>query len=157
MGYTLTIGQLEKFVNEDEDYKYDTAEDVKLENAPAFGEPTDYTNSRWPSYTAWHNFTRFVELEDLFYNKDTGLIRNHPGCVKLTQEHKKEIDQAYQNFYQKYPDCEPGYSPKVNVNNGIYEDKSWPEEKTWAIRLEWLKFWVDWSLENCSDPVFYNS
>ena len=133
MGYTLKIGQLKKVV--DGDYKYDTAEDVKLENAPAFGEPTDYTNSRWPYYSAWHNFSRFVDLEDLFYNKDSGLIRNHPGCVELTQEHKKEIDEAYQKFYQKYTNCKPGYSPNINESKGIYEDTSWPEEKSWAVSL----------------------
>ena len=155
MGYTLKIGQLEKVV--DEDYHYDSAKSFRLENAPAFGEPTDYTNSRWPSYSAWHNFSRFVDLEDLFYNKDTGLIRKHPGCVVLTQEHKKEIDEAYQKFYQKYPDCRPGYSPNINESKGIYEDKSWPEENSYAVRLEWLKFWVDWALENCSESVFYNS
>jgi hypothetical protein len=155
MGYTLKIGQLEKVV--DEDYSFDTAESVRLDNAPAFGEPTDYTNSRWPSYTSWHNFSRFVNLEDLFYNKETGLIRQHPGCFKLTQEHKEIIDKAYSDFYQKYPNCKPGYSPNIDEKNGIYEDKSWSEEKSWAVRLEWLKFWVDWSLENCSEPVFYNS
>ena len=155
MGYTLKIGQLEKVV--DGDYSFDTAESVRLDNAPAFGEPTDYTNSRWPSYSAWHDFSRFVNLEDLFYNKETGLIRQHPGCFNLTQEHKEIIDKAYSDFYQMYPNCKPGYSPKIDVKNGIYDDESWAEEKSWAVRLEWLKFWVDWSLQNCTEPVFYNS
>ena len=157
MGYTLRIGELETTVTDDglESVIWNRAEGEHLDNAPAFGEPTDRENQRWPSYSAWHNFAEFVGLKDFFYDKHTGLIRSHPGCFPLKKEHKKIIDKAYKEFYEKYPNAKAGYSPNVK---DIFseEDKSWPEENVWAVRLEWLKFWVDWALENCENPVFEN-
>jgi hypothetical protein len=158
MGYTLRIGELTTTISQDglESYIDNSAEVEHLENAPAFGEPTDHTNSRWPSYSAWHDFARFVDLEDFFYDKETGLLRKHPGCVPLVKEHKEIFDEAYANFYKKYPNAKAGYSPKV-LSDAFVEDKDWPEENNYAARLEWLKFWLDWAFENCKIPVFYNS
>src|SRR3972149_4695192 len=31
-----------------------SAEGSHHDNAPSFGDPTDRSNGRWPSYTAWH-------------------------------------------------------------------------------------------------------
>ena len=159
MGYTLTIGQLETTIEYEglESYIRNDAETAKLDTAPAFGEPTDYTSTRWPSYSSWANAMRFVGLYDLMFNEDFGLIRKHPDCVPLVKEHKEIIDKAYKDFYEKYPNCKAGYSPKTNESKGIYEDPEWPIENGMATRLEWLKYWVDWALENCSKPVFYNS
>lgn len=159
MGYTLTIGELKTTVKYHglESYIQNYAEDVTDEKAPAFGEPTDHLNSRWPSYTAWHDAMRFVGLHEMMFNKENGLIRNHPDCVPLVKEHKEIIDKAYLEFYKKYPGCKAGYSPKIKEKGGIYEDPEWPQENGYAVRLEWLKYWVDWALENCKHPVFYNS
>lgn len=159
MGYSLTIGELKHEITDDklETEIYSYAEDVTLPNSPSYGEPTDYTNSRWPSYTSWGMAMEFVGLNDFMYNKKTGLLRDHPGCVPLVKEHKEIIDKAHIDFYKKYPNCKPGFSPKLNDRLGIYEDSEWPEENMWAVRLEWLKFWVDWSLENCKVPVFHNT
>jgi hypothetical protein len=90
------------------------------------------------------------------YDTENGLIRNHPGCVPLTKEHKEIIDKTYKEFYEKYPNCKAGYSPKMDEAKGIYDNK-WPKENSYAVRLEWLKYWIDWALENCKNPVFYNS
>ena len=91
MGYTLRIGQAtSKVVNvKDNDGWYETrwtVEPMRIDNAPADGSPTDYTNSRWPSYSAWTDFTKDVGLYDLFYGEE-GLLANHPGCAQLTQAH----------------------------------------------------------------------
>ena len=159
MGYTLGIGELETKVYYEgvESSIRNRATGIRLEEAPKFNEPTDCYNERWPSYTAWTNFSKFVGLYDLFYDKSFGLIRNHPGCVPLVKEHKEMVDDAYTAFYIKYPNCKPGYSPKINEREGVWEDPDWPEENCYAVRLEWLKFWVDWSLVNCKNPVFSNS
>lgn len=158
MGYTLKIGQLVTTIEIEglESYIYNDVEGVKLDNAPAFNEPTDYTNARWPSYISWSEAMRFVGLYDLMFNRETGLIRDHPGCVPLVKEHKEIIDKAYEDFYKKYLNAEAGYSPKLKEDEWA-EDPDWPIENTWATRLEWLKYWVDWSLLNCTKPVFYNS
>jgi hypothetical protein len=158
MGYTLTIGELKTEIYDEglESHFHLTAESKNLPEAPAYGEPTDHSNSRWPSYTSWANAMRFVGLYDFMYNKSTGLLRQHPGCVPLVKEHKEIIDQAHAEFYQKYPNAKAGYSPKMQ---DIFadEDPDWPMENNMATRLEWLKFWVDWALANCKQPVFYNS
>lgn len=81
MGYTLKIGQRTE----------GWAQDARDDNAPAFDEPTDYTNERWPSYTAWAEFCDESGLKSLFYGEG-GLLASHPGIVPLTDEHKKAID-----------------------------------------------------------------
>ena len=159
MGYTLRIGELETSITDDglESVVYNDAKSETRDDAPAFGEPTDKTNSRWPSYTQWSNAMKFIGLHEFMFNKETGLIRNHPDCVPLKKEHKEIIDKAYADFYTKYPNAKAGFSPKINEKEGIYEDNEWPAENDYAVRLEWLKYWVDWALENCKQPVFFNS
>lgn len=73
MGYTLRIGE-----NIDGNVKT-----VRHDDAPAFGEPTDYTNARRPSYTAWWGFARAAGLESLFES----LLNPRPGIQPLTTEH----------------------------------------------------------------------
>lgn len=159
MGYTLRIGELEASVEYEglESYIHLDAKPERKDDAPAYGEPTDHTNSRWPSYTSWSEFTRFAGLHYLMYNEEVGLLRKHPGCVPLVKEHKEIIDKAYQKFYDRYPNAKAGYSPKIDFEKRIFEDTEWPVENGMAARLEWLKYWVDWALENCEKPVFYNS
>ena len=157
MGYSLTIGELKVVFNTSDGLEstlYLTAESKSLPEAPAFGEPTDNSNSRWPSYSSWHDAMDFVGLEDLMYHDDFGLLRKHPGCFPLVQEHKDIIDKAHKEFYEKYPNAKAGFSPKSTI---FEEDPDWPKENCWAVRLEWLKFWVDWALANCKQPVFANS
>jgi hypothetical protein len=159
MGYTLKIGELKPTIYKDglDSFISNDVEGQSIDGAPAYGEPTDGTNSRWPSYTSWHESMRFVGLHEFMFNKENGLLREHPGCVPLVEEHKKIIDDAYAEFYKKYPNCKPGYSDKLDFQNGVYEDDNWPEENAYATRLEWLKYWVDWALDNCEQPVFYNT
>lgn len=159
MGYTLIIGEFEPAFNYDglESYISNDVRAEKLDNAPAYGEPTDYTNGRWPSYSSWAAAMRFTGLYDIMFNESTGLIREHPGCFPLVKEHKEIIDKAYAEYYSKYPNCKAGYSPKLNEEKRIFEDPDWPICNNHATRLEWLKFWVDWALTNCKRPVFYNS
>ena len=80
----------------------------------------------------------------------------HPGCIPLSEKHKEIVDKAYKDFYEKYPNAKAGYSQK-QLEDSVGKDKDWPDENIWAARLEWLKFWIDWALENCDKPVFYNS
>jgi hypothetical protein len=159
MGYTLRIGELETSVEFDGLWSRirNSAEGEHHEDAPAYGEPTDHENCRWSSYKGWHNFVEFAGLNDLFCNKEHGLIREHPGCFPLNKSHQEVINKAYQDYYTKYPNTKPGYSPKINEAKGVYEDPDWPIENNHAVRLEWLKYWVDWVIENCQFPVFYNS
>ena len=113
MGYSLTIGEAcfevdkvgdDKWIASVQDeYIRVTAESVNLPEAPAFGEPTDHTNERWPSYTAWYDFCEAVDLLPAFYyvdeNHNVGDIRGgHPGFFPITPAFKEEVDNAYDNW-----------------------------------------------------------
>ena len=142
MGYTIDIGQA--VLEHDEEAVWIDVEPKRLEEAPAFGEPTDYTNSRWPSYTAWSRFCSATDLNELFYVEYDGLFSSHPGVKLLTKEHKQVIDEAYEKYKKKHPEAVPG-------------DWKETDAEGWFGRLTWLKFWVDWALENCTVPVIRNS
>lgn len=129
MGFNFKIGQLTQSIEEGETI-YDVQE-VRLDNAPADGSPTDYTNARWPSYSAWHEFTNATALHMLFGHKVGELIPEHPGYAMLTKRHQVMINTAY---------ARKGTIPEEHHG-----------------RLEWLKFWVDWALANCKEPAFVNS
>lgn len=144
MGYVIKIGELQISVCTT---SKDTVEcdvdvvPVRLDHAPAFGEPTDFTNSRWPSYTAWNKFVRDMGLTDLFWNKEHGLMRSPGNCGSelLTNEHREEISRFYDSYRSLRPKVEPGF--------GIGQDSN-------LARLEWLRFWVAWALDNCEHPLF---
>lgn len=157
MGYTLSIGKPILDIDTKNHWISIDVEPVELEDAPAFGEPTDYTNRRWPSYSSWAKFVRFVELEHVFRDEDKGLIRQHPGETPISKWHQEEIDKAMEKFKEKYPNAKAGYSPLIDEANGVWEDPDWPEENNWLCRLEWLKYWVDWALENVETPIFKNT
>jgi hypothetical protein len=73
MGYDITIGELHVDRYPDEALEgsglFFSAKSERHDSAPAFGEPTDFTNSRWPSYSAWSNFADYVGLTDLLFNE----------------------------------------------------------------------------------------
>lgn len=146
MGYTIIIGEMDIEYDQDlnRPYTFISAKEKRLENAPAFGEPTDYTNQRWPSYSSWEMFAKFVGLEDLFFDKMNVLclIKSRPGYTPLTITHKKIVDEVYDKFKKKYPNVKAKFDAS--------------DENRWFCRLVWLKFWIDWALVNCERPVFYN-
>lgn len=130
MGYTIKIGNaVPGELNPDEDVmnvRY-RVESVRHEEAPAFGEPTDHTNSRWPSYSAWADSAREADLTDLLV--DTW-CKPHPGCVRLKREHLERIQSALTR-----------------------EDlEEWTRN-----RLVWCEYWARWALDNCALPAVENS
>jgi hypothetical protein len=161
VGYSLTIGEAEfdvDRVGEDEwtetvqdEYIRVTAKTVELPDAPAFGEPTDHMNERWPSYSQWYDWCEQVGLEHIMFsideNENVGNIRGgHPGYFPITPAFKKEVDNAYDNWKAQHPNVEATFDNfETHPENGA------------MCRLEWLKYWTDWSLENCKVPVFVNT
>jgi len=98
MGYNLSIGE-GKMVKVDEDewgdgYLNIEVVDVERPDAPAFGEPTDHSNERWPSYSSWANFAEQADLIPTLFQlddngNDTGNIRGgHPGHFLITEQFK---------------------------------------------------------------------
>ena len=107
-----------------------------------------------------------VGLFSLFYGKncsgelirDDALLRNHPGCVPLTERHRKEINEALANFKKVYPNAIATYGRPAPEGKmvGFWHDKENPVENGWLCRLVWLHYWVNWALDNCKQPVFAN-
>lgn len=149
MGYTLKIGEAIIDYDVDDRWPEDSyvdinATSIKTDDAPAFGEITDYTSERLPSYTSWGDFIRFAGVGNMFGNSDYSLIKAHPGCVPITTKHKELIDEAWVNYTEKYPNATPTYDT----------DKT---EDAHMCRLVWLRYWIHYALEHCKQPVFYNS
>lgn len=163
MGYNLTIGEAGFDVDEvggswtetvQDEYICVTAESVELPDAPAFGEPTDHTNQRWPSYGQWYDFCEGVGILPITFemNEDecTGSIRGgHPGFFPITKAFKEAVDHAYDNWKTQHPDAVPEY---ILQADGEYDIGC-----SYLARLTWLKYWTDWALENCKCPIFTNS
>ena len=154
MGYTIKIG--EAIVDVDYDFDYVTVDvrDEKHDNAPAYGEPTDFTNQRWPSYSGWNEFCKDTGLYDLFYDDDKGLIRPHPGEKPLKQEHLDMINEAVE-CRQKENGGKPAqtWDPKISIT----EDSRINDGDSQLSRLLWLQYWVKWALENCKQPINKNT
>jgi len=127
MGYTIKIG--EATIVDFEGYISAGVKDEHHDCAPADGSPTDFTNHRWPSYTAWGDFARAAGLYDLFFDAEEGLMREHPGRYKIEQKHVDAILAA-----------------KLESSDTLN-----------AGRLAWLQYWAKWALENCKVPTLYNS
>lgn len=146
MGYTITIGELEVHKNPDDGIESDcisfSAAHEFHKGAPAFGEPTDFTNSRWPSYTAWSGALRDAGLESVFFS-DGHLIGGHPGVRLVTKELVSEVDAALQAWKVSHP-------ASVATFNGENADNV-------LCRLIWLDYWLKWAFANCETPVIANS
>ena len=101
-------------------------------------------NERWPSYSVWAIFVKFFELYDVFgRDEDLSLMPSHPGIAKIHPEHKQRIDEVYKKYTTENPNVKPMMGSST--------------ESSYLGRLVWLKYWIDWALENCECPAFYNT
>jgi hypothetical protein len=161
MGYNLKIG--EAYVSSDEDGQRILVRDEELPHAPAFGEPTDYTNARWPSYTGWSNFCRNIGIAGIMFNTRNGgsdlfqlpdgsyvgcLMPEHPGVARITQKHLDYIKGKVEEYKYFFPEHIAEFPP---------EDTEDPRFDGNLCRAEWLIFWMEWAVLNCENPTFYNS
>jgi len=171
MGYSLIIGELETEYDAEDEYIRLSARGESHPDAPAFGEPTDGTNSRWPSYTTWADFTREAGLEELFYgsgwdrgarqytscsdsfHRERPLLNEHPGAAPITRADADFVEAALAAYLAKNPDAKPGF-PMDMMGDPIPDaEKLSPT----LGRLQWLAYWMRWAVDNCKHPVLANS
>lgn len=176
MGYTLSVG--EAVIDWNEDLVRIEVRHETHDNAPAFSEPTDFTNSRWPSYSSWANFCRDVGLTDVMLNRRNGgvgefeykgkwlypLMPEHPGVAPVSKHHLEYIEEkaaayraAHPDHIAQYPPPKPEAKP---VCGDLYRDCDYVEDPRYdgnLCRLEWLLYWMRWAVENCDKPVFVNT
>lgn len=145
MGYNIYIGNAEPYfeIEGDELIAGWTIKAVLNESAPAFpgDEMSHHVNSRFPSYSAWAEMAREAGLTAFFYDKETGLFRKHPGCVKISREHLAQVIEAEERLKTKNK-LPPGFGDGYD-----YE----------LARVSWLRWWMEWALANCEVPAIYNS
>ena len=120
---------------------------------------TGNSNDRSSAYSSWSNFVRAVGLNDLFFGKEAGLMREHPGAAMLTETHHARILGALVADRASRPDARPGWREPM--------DGARPFEGPWKpetegldpdiARLVWLEWWVRWALDNCTIPVIANT
>jgi hypothetical protein len=159
MGYSLSIGeaactpQIDEYYDEDADsYEFYnkiviTVKPEKHDDAPAFGEPTDYTNKRWPSYTSWADFSEFCDLENFLFHSygNKEITGGHPGHFIITKMYVDGVMKKYHDFKKKYPNAVASFD-----GDPTYHDMA-------LCRFEWLVYWLQWALKNCKTPVFCNT
>jgi len=171
MGYHIFIGQAIVQPREDDDtadqkhqLRCIVARKVRAA-APAFphDEPAGRSNARYPSYTGWANFTERVGLRDFFFHDQTGVMRHHPGCFQLTENHAARIQEALHRWQSQFPLAVPMFRPRADDACEECEERTetadTEEELTNAdlARLMWLDDWVRWALNHCSTPAIYNT
>ena len=178
MGYTLRIGEAR--ISYSADYVDIDCELIRRDDAPAFGEPTDYENRRWPSYSSWANAMRALGLTDVMFNEQNGgkgwfkrngnerypLIMQHPGAAPITIEHVEEVEDRIAAYKAKHPTHMAQYPlPKEGAKpifegSSVYRDEDLSDDPRYDGALckgEWLIYWLRWAVENCQQPVFINS
>ncbi len=174
MGYTLKIGEAK--IDYSEDGVSIECDSVRLPDAPAYGESTDHTSERWPSYGAWHDAMTKLGLNDLMFTTRESdgfewngedrcaLINRHPGAMPITKEHV-ECLAARLDLYRKanpthiaqFPPLKPGVAPHPRGFNFPEDYETDPKYDSSLCRGEWLLWWCRWAVENCKRPVFVNS
>lgn len=176
MGYSLRIG--EAIIDYEDDMVRIDCEIVKRDDAPAYGDPTDYESQRWPSYSAWFNAMEQLDMIDIMFNernKGKGyferdgvmrspLIECHPGQTPITKEHVEEAEARLAAYKAKYPDHRPEYPPPKPgakpIVGTVYRDEDYDDDPRYDSALcrgEWLVYWLRWAVENCKQPVFVNT
>ena len=147
MGYLITIGELHVGKNPGDGIDcsciFFSAKAVSHESAPAFVEPTDFTNSRLISYSAWSNFLEYAGLYDAFFFNGR-LIGGHPGVRLVTKDLLELIQESKSRMEQSNP-------PPVAIM------ENYTEKNGYYCRIIWLEYWCKWALENCETPVIANS
>lgn len=148
MGYSITIGEFLLETYPDEAIECSglrfTAKGVWLDDAPAYGEPTDFTNERCPSYSAWHDFAKSAGIFELLFDCGGNLIGGHPGVRLITKDMLDTVVSARSRMEKNTP------PPKPTMENYTSENGAY-------CRLLWLEYWMRWALENCKTPVIANS
>lgn len=142
MGYNITIGRKvrESYTGEDgKRHFYYDVEGAEHPDAPTppGDEGTGKSNSRAPSYGAWHEFAAVTGLRDLLVGPE-GITRNMQ-CVTITYAHLDAVKAARTRWLGKHHKP-PGYADDGSLD-------------PFLMRLDWLVFWMHWALDTWDDEA----
>lgn len=128
--------------------------EIKRDDAPTF--PNDFmtgnSNNRHPGYSSWSDFCDVTGLTPLFFDRETGLMREHPGMQPLHADHALVVDQALKRYRETHPHAVPGFED-IDLNTREYTNHGYDPM---LARLVWLDWWIKWALKNCENPAIRN-
>jgi hypothetical protein len=160
MSYDIYIGNAVPEDRSDDDGELRIAyvvHDTVRHDAPSFpnDDLSDGRNGRHPGYTQWSTFCADAGLTDLFFNKETGLMRQHPGCFRLDQSHLDTVRAARERWQDSHPNAQPGFDFSPRLMDASADDGVRGRDGVLA-RLLWLEWWMAWALANCETPAIAN-
>lgn len=154
---TIKIGQLQTFINvgsRDGAIKFGVENTVN-KYAPFLGETLDFHNSRNVANESWFEAVERLHLNELFYNEQTGLFKNDRDITPLTKEHLSVINNAYDLYFENYPDCKPGHYSTIGTDGRVCKPIL-TKHDYFAADIMWLRFWANYAGHYCSKPVISN-
>jgi hypothetical protein len=171
MSYSIFIGEARVEEPSLEDFKEFgftqldvTVDEVRSDLAPTFSgdDLTENSNGRHPSYVAWAEFAKATGLHGFFFDKEIGLMSQHPGAARLHPEHGQQVRNALKAYRQRYPYTKAGWCPCAECQ-ALTRDREAPHDEEidegssgHLARLLWLDFWITWALANCKIPTLCN-
>lgn len=163
MGYNIHVGEAKPVFSTEycELYARWRVNRIERPDAPCFpnDEMTGCSNSRYPSYSGWSDFCKEAGLYELFFCKEYGLIRSHPGCEMIQEHHLSKVKKALNNRIEV--SCkDPGFT---GVGKFSKKEQKWipsPDKGRYdsiLARLIWLDYWMTFAMENFEIPAIENS
>ena len=98
------------------------------------------SNELSSSYTYWADFCQRTGLFETFYDERLGLLREHPGIVRLDEHHGGAVRGAIDRYTKKHPGAVPHWDDHMHL-----------------AQLHWLLFWIEWALAHCKVPAIANA
>lgn len=131
MSYDIYIGEAVLVAPDPEEHNRMSVKvrGVSQPDAPTFPEDgmTGNGNSRHPGYSQWTDFTRTASIYDLFFDKEEGLMREHPGCFLLRQRDLDRVRFALDQWRSKHQGTVPGFGDREYFEKEIARLKPWVE------------------------------
>jgi hypothetical protein len=135
-----------------------TVPEIIRHDAPSFphDDMSNGKNGRHPGYSQWSDFCASAGLTALFFDKETGIMREHPGCFSLTPEHLAIVRAARERWQAEHPAAVPGFDFSRFMADQSKDDGVRGRDGVLA-RLLWLEWWMSWALANCERPAIENT
>jgi len=163
MGYSITIGEAEidyYYEKDDRGYARISAKGVHHDQAPAFGDLSDFNNGRHPSYSAWADFLKETGLSSIFFDEDKRTLGGHPGAIPIGKTEANLVRESLESWRANHSK-EPGFDKtSIFSLDGSQSPTEVPDEiqkDATLARLIWLDYWVDWAVNNCKYPTICNT
>ena len=129
MSYDIYIGEAALDLPDPDEHNHLAVEvrGASHPDAPVFpgDSMTGNGNGRHPGYSQWTDFTRTAGICDLFFDKEEGLMREHPGCCLLRQRDLDRVRFALDQWRSKHQGTVPGFGDREHYDQEIARIGAW--------------------------------